>query len=377
MEVELDPLATFFQSMDSIHQKLGYRKHYVAILLTIIMEKEGISQDRIRRITKIPLGPTSEILELLISQGFITKIKRPKEREKIYRTEISLEDFFLKITDRLAQSYEIIQNKVAPIHQAFQQLIEKEPKLKENSQIIHFHVLLSLYYTLVEKGIKIMHNLNRTDISPTLNENQIDQIGQDLEQKWGEFFNNITQMNSNLLETHILKEFQAIKVSFYNHLNDLMEGIGFTKGLGSLLFGLWAMGKECTQEQLAQEIGRSRSSISGDLKKLTKLRYVTWRKYPNDRKIYYKMQSTILSSFFQKMKALRIYSRTVVSLAIQYQDILEDPVREIKNRKILQFLKELIETFEKFDRYNLKLYSEFAQQVQTIAIPDITQITLK
>jgi DNA-binding transcriptional regulator GbsR (MarR family) len=384
--------------MEQLHQGLGYRHHYIAVLFGVLSHPTGITQQQLLELTQTPRGPLSEILHDLQFIKWVKVEKRKKIRQKYYYPLISFDTYIKSLFSRLKLSYSSNLESIEPIFLRIQALKEKYPS---NSEIHHFMQFLYFFKNLtslmieifrntniiMEEKDKLEHKLNQnSDINsevlrknprailkndqqsklPSQNEiitidfltfkSKLEQL-YDLKLKIESHSPSIPQ---NFSQNQTISEYQTIRKDFFQGIQEMAHDLGFEGDLGIIMIDILIINRPITQDDLITDTKIPRSVISYNLTRLIELRLIKVVKYPKDRRKYYHPSFTFPELLTYKIQGQFNYSNSLQQYILKL--ITEMDAIQDKSKDFLQFVNFLHENLMGY-RYLNRYFSIYAQQL--------------
>jgi len=160
-----------------------------------------------------------------------------------------------------------------------------------------------------------------------------------------------------------MTETEKIKENIYSSFANTASSIGYSKAHGRIIGALMAKDDDLSLEELAEETGYSRSSISASLDLLELFGIITKFKRSGDRKLYIRLDGDLLEGL---KKAIMIGTQKKIDSALTEYEKYQEELNEIDNGEN----KEKIENILKVLRKQLHRLDSYIEKISEVEIPE-------
>jgi DNA-binding transcriptional regulator GbsR (MarR family) len=344
LQLKIDYLAF----MEQVHGALGFEPNLIAVLFSLLVEGDYITQDRVMELTGLGRSTVSEILKKLTdpsSRFLVLVTRRPGDRRKFYYCPLGFDEyvmtFFTSATSASDFSEEICREMLARLDALGQ----------DNREVHHVKTFLTylldvvvLIQDLLEyTGSHLEKYFKEPGYTPHFMEEDFEAIKRER-----------TKPNAPGIKSVEGDSLLAIKRDYIRETLEKAAPIGRRREIGAVSLALILSADPVTQEEIMEVTGYGRSTVSENLAKIEEIKVLTVIKKPGDRKKYYK-------------STLRLEGYGTQKFQIQ-QGGYGQIIKMIEGR-FLPELKKISEAatererLERFFRENLKAYGLILQYI--------------
>ena len=278
LQLKIDYLAF----MEQVHGALGFEPNLIAVLFSLLMEGDYITQDRIIELTGFSRSTVSETLKQLTdpSSSFpVLATRRPGDRRKFYYCPLGINEyvmtFFTSATAASDFSEEILHEMLARL----------DALGSETPEVIHvrkfFTYLLDvliLINDLLEYTRMHMERFSEDpDYVPKFTEEAFAAIKREHPEPPTRRFK--PRKNDTLLE---------MKREYIRETLEHASPVGRRREIAAVSLALILSADPLTQEEIMEVTGYGRSTVSENLTKIEEMNVLNVVKKPGDRKKYYR-----------------------------------------------------------------------------------------
>lgn len=358
----------YLDGMEQINAGTLFPPNYIKIFCTLIMHPKGISQEEIQNITKIPLGPISEILQTLIDEKWAEKLpKTPGIRKRTYVAQYTFPQFFGSIFDKFAIAYKKLSAKLP-------HLIEKSNKLGDHPIVNRDHKFFDFMKWLTDTMIDLFNEAleqikNPLKLIQTTEEKlpTPDHGYWDILKSYPAFTDvkSIKQSQSTE-EVTILAKSKEIRDQFYAIINESADFMGVSPDIGNILLYFLLCGTNLTQNDLIAEFNMPRSRISRNIHRLENYHLLHSSKKPSSRVIYYQTNITLAQLIIGKMDGFVTYSILVKEMIRKRLTELDAFKLEPEYEQLHSFFLSNMEAYTLFERLGRYLQRQIYFRVKEL-----------
>ena len=348
LQLKIDYLAF----MEQVHGALGFESNLIAVLFSLLIESDYITQDRIMELTGLSRTIVSETLKKLTdpSSSFPVLVTRqPGDRRKYYYCPLDFNEyvmtFFTSATSASDFSEEICRETLARLDALGIQNRETHHVRRFISYLLEVVVLIQELLEYV--GMDMERYLEEPGYTPLFTEEDFEAMKREL-QKPHTLKARASVENDSLLE---------IKRDYIKETLDKTAPIGRRRDIGAVSLALILSPDPVSQEDVMEVTGYSRSTVSENLARIEELNVLNVLnvvKKRGDRKKYYQSVLRLEGYGTQKFQIQRGGYSQIVRM------IEERFLNELENISGANVEKERL---EKFFRENIKAYGLIIQYI--------------
>jgi DNA-binding transcriptional regulator GbsR (MarR family) len=268
--------------MEQTHGALGFEPNLMAVLFSLLLEGDYITQERIMTLTGFGRSTVSETLKNLIdpsSKFPVLVTRKPGNRRKFYYCPLSFDEyvmtFFTSATSASDFTEEILQ----------EMLVRLDTMDSNNRDVQHLQTFFSYLFNVV--GL-IQNLLRRTG-------EYLEKFFNDSKYKLEFIEDDFKSLKVGSIESFRLKfpgkkkdSVLAIKQDYIRETLEKATPVGRSREIGAVSLALLLTPDPVTQDEIMKVTGYSRSTVSENLAKIEELKVLHVVKKPGDRKKYYR-----------------------------------------------------------------------------------------
>ena len=289
----------FLAFMEQVHGALGFEPNLIAVLFSLLMEGDYITQDRIMELTGLARSTVSETLKELTdpSSSFpVLATRRPGDRRKFFYCPLGIDDyvmtFFTSATAASDFSGEILHEMMARLDALGSETPEAIHVRKFFSYLLG---VLTLIQDLLEYTKKQMELFaENPDYAPKFTDEDFASIKKQPPEPPARAFR-IKEKDSLL----------KIKREYIRETLEHASPVGRRREIAAVSLALILNADPMTQMDIMEVTGYGRSTVSENLAKIEEMNALSVVKKPGDRKKYYKTILKLDGYGTQKFQAQR------------------------------------------------------------------------
>ncbi|TRO46308.1 hypothetical protein E2P65_05960 [Candidatus Bathyarchaeota archaeon] len=278
LQLKIDYLAF----MEQVHGSLGFEPNLIAVLFSLLLEGDYITQDRVMELTGFSRTVVSETLKKLTdpSSSFpVLETRRPGDRRKYYYCPLEVDDyvttFFTSATAASDFSEEIL----------YEMLARLDSLGSEAPEALHlrrfFTYLLSTIAWIQDLLEHTRVHLERFSEDP----NYVPRFSDD------DFAAVARERSKPSVKVFKLRKRDSLLQIKRDYIRETLEHaspIGRRREIAAVSLALLLSPVPVTQEETMDVTGYGRSTVSENLAKIEELNALSVVKKPGDRKKYYR-----------------------------------------------------------------------------------------
>ena len=356
--IEIDEQKTeFIQVMGELNKKFAISPVFFSVLLSLVLEHEGASQERIMELSGYSRGKISETLQDLLRFYPIKKVKLEGIRTKVYKLDVEPEMLMIALYESLSDT---LSEKILE----FEKLMKKIEIHKESHErFTHLHHLLSEYTEYLgrslenakksrikfheyyaQHGISIVDEMSIPEISVPRVKKSIDKSP----------FNR--NLHKSMTPSIYTKEYLPLKEEFFKLVLATTGSIMPLKKMvarGRIMMELAIEEQYLSKKDIERATGYKSTIIQQVLNEVVDLQAASVKKFDNDKKKYYIANNRLLTSSFRKYEGVKGLVQVMISTINTYKDKTNNKEFE----SILQRMEDgykLYSLYLKYIYYNLE-----------------------
>jgi DNA-binding transcriptional regulator GbsR (MarR family) len=278
LQLKIDYLAF----MEQVHGALGFEPNLIAVLFSLLLEGDYITQDRIIELTGFSRSTVSETLKKLadpFSSFPVLATRRPGDRRKFYYCPLGIDEyvmtFFTSATAASDFSEEILHEMKARLDALGSETPDVLHVRKFFTYLLGVLILIQdlLDYTRIH-----MERFSKDPAYvPKFTEEAFAATKREHPEPPARRFK--LRKNDTLLE---------IKREYIRETLEHASPVGRRREIGAISLALILSADPVTQEEIMEVTGYGRSTVSENLAKIEELNVLRVVKKPGDRKKYYR-----------------------------------------------------------------------------------------
>ncbi len=295
LQLKIDYLAF----MEQVHGALGFEPNLIAVLFSLLVEGDYITQDRVMELTGLGRSTVSETLKKLTdpsSKFLVLMTRRPGDRRKFYYCPLGFDEyvmtFFTSATSASDFSEGICREMLARLDALG--LDNREARHMKTFLTYLLEVVVLIQDLLEYTGRDLERYFKEPGYTPSFTEEEF------------------TAMQRERPEPPALKfkpvegdSLLAIKRDYIRETLEKAAPIGRRREIGAVSLALILSADPVTQEEVMEVTGYGRSTVSENLAKIEELNVLSVVKKPGDRKKYYRSTLRLEGYGTQKFRIQR------------------------------------------------------------------------
>jgi DNA-binding transcriptional regulator GbsR (MarR family) len=344
LQLKIDYLAF----MEQVHGALGFEPNLIAVLFSLLVEGDYITQDRIMELTGLRRSTVSETLKKLTdpSSSFLVLVtRRPGDRRKYYYCPLGFDEyvmtFFTSATSASDFSGEICLEMLARIDALG--LDDREARHMKTFLTYLLNVVGLIQDLLGYTVSHLERYFKEPGYTPHFTEEDFEALKRER-----------PEPPAPGLKTVEGDSLLAIKRDYIRDTLEKATPIGRRREIGAVSLALILSADPVTQDEVMEVTGYGRSTVSENLAKIEELNVLSVVKKPGDRKKYYKSTLRLEGYGTQKFQIQRGgYGQIIKMIEGRFLPEL---------RKILGATAEKTK-LEKFFQENIRAYGLIVQYI--------------
>jgi DNA-binding transcriptional regulator GbsR (MarR family) len=272
----------FLAFMEQVHGSLGFEPNLIAVLFSLLLEGDYITQDRVMELTGLSRTTVSEILTKLadpFSSFPVLATRRPGDRRKFYYCPLSIDEyvmtFFTSATTASDFSEEILHEMKARLDA----LDSEAPEVLHVKKFFAYllNVLIILQDLLEHTRMHMKKFAENPDYIPIFTDEDFTPIARKRPEPPASEYRH--RENDTLLD---------IKREYINETLEHASPVGRRREIAAVSLAMILSADSITQEEVMEVTGYGRSTVSENLSRIEEMNVLRVIKKPGDRKKYYK-----------------------------------------------------------------------------------------
>jgi DNA-binding transcriptional regulator GbsR (MarR family) len=361
LQLKIDYLAF----MEQVHGALGFEPNLIAVLFSLLLEGDYITQDRVMELTGLGRSTVSETLKKLTdpsSKFLVLVTRRPGDRRKFYYCPLGFDEyvttFFTSATSASDFSGEICLEMLARL----------DALSLDNQEVRHMKTFL----TYLLKVVGLIQDL-------------LGYTGSHLERYFKEpgYTPHFTEEDFATMKrespehpTTRIKPIEgdsllAIKRDYIRETLEKAAPIGRRREIGAVSLALILSSDPVTQEEVMEVTGYGRSTVSENLAKIEELNVLTVVKKPGDRKKYYRSTLRLEGYGTQKFQIQRGgYGQIIKMIEGRFlPELKKIPGAATEKKKLERFFRENLKAYGLILQYITFLHDFMLRHTETFELP--------
>jgi DNA-binding transcriptional regulator GbsR (MarR family) len=361
LQLKIDYLAF----MEQVHGALGFESNLIAVLFSLLVESDYITQDRIMELTGLGRSIVSETLKKLTdpSSSFpVLVTRRPGDRRKYYYCPLGFNEyvmtFFTSATSASDFSEEICRETLARLDALGLHNRETRHFKRFISYLLEVVVLIQDLLEYVGKDME--RYLKEPGYTPRFTEEDFEAMKKECQEPHTSKLKSVE--NDSLLE---------IKRDYIKDTLDKAAPIGRRREIGAVSLALILSADPVTQEEVMEVTGYSRSTVSENLARIEELNVLNVVKKPGDRKKYYRSVLRLEGYGTQKFQIQRGgYSQIVRMIEERFlHELGKIPGTDDERERLEKFFRENIKAYGLIIQYITFLSDFMLKRAETFEVP--------
>ncbi len=345
--------------MENKHSDLPFPKKYFGCLMAIFLEQEAITQDRIEELTRYSKTTISQMLKILQMNLPIKKLKQPGIRKKYYSIDINPREFMLKILLNIMSTYQERTDFFLPLIEEIQPHAQKHPKFETFKKFLEdYYYFSALYIQLLEDTSS---ELSKLVLTGQINSSQLPNYdlltSPEYQREIQKLMNPPSSPKTNsaqiIRDPELAALYNQFKQTFFLRLRENLFFQGSQNSIARAIIGteLLLEQRPLTQKEIEETTNFQRSTISGILNLLIRMKMIELVKKPGDRKKYYQIYQSWDKRAINRIRLNVIYAREIQGKINHLLEKMERENMDKETSSFALFLKEILHTYVQFEQY--------------------------
>jgi DNA-binding transcriptional regulator GbsR (MarR family) len=361
LQLKIDYLAF----MEQVHGALGFEPNLIAVLFSLLVEGDYITQDRVMELTGLGRSTVSETLKKLTdpSSSFLVLVtRRPGDRRKFYYCPLGFDEyvmtFFTSATSASDFSGEISREMLARL----------DALGLDNREARHVRVFLTYLLDVVVliqdllgyTGSHLERYFKEPGYTPHFSEEDFTAMKRERPEP-------LTSRIKPVEGDSLL----AIKRDYIRDTLEKAAPIGRRQEIGAVSLALILSADPVTQEEVMEVTGYGRSTVSENLAKIEELNVLSVVKKPGDRKKYYRSTLRLEGYGTQKFQIQRGgYGQIVRMIEGRFlPELGKIPGAATEKKRLERFFQENVRAYGLIIQYISFLHDFMLKRTETFELP--------
>jgi DNA-binding transcriptional regulator GbsR (MarR family) len=360
LQLKIDYLAF----MEQVHGALGFEPNLIAVLFSLLLEGDYITQDRIIELTGLARSTVSETLKKLtdpFSSFPVLATRRPGDRRKFYYCPLGINDyvmtFFTSATAASDFSEEILHEMLARL----------DALGSETPEALHVR---RFFTYLLDVLILIQDLLENTRVHMERFTKDPSYIPKFTEEEFAAVKREHMEPPVRRFRLREDDSLLDIKREYIRETLEHASPVGRRREIAAVSLALILSADLMTQEEIMEVTGYSRSTVSENLAKIEELNVLSVVKKPGDRKKYYRSMLKLEGYGTQKFQIQRSgYGQIGRMIEGRFlPELRKIPGSSPGKERLAQFLKENVRAYRLILEYISFLHDFMLKRTETFEI---------
>jgi len=272
----------FLAFMEQVHGSLGFEANLIAVLFSLLLEGDYITQDRIMELTGLSRTTVSETLKKLsdpFSSFPVLATRRPGKRMKFYYCPLGIDDYVMTFFTSATSTSDFSEEILHEMRARLDALGSETPEVLHVRKFFTYLLgVLILIQGLLEYTRMHMERFSEDpDYIPKFTDEEFTAIEREHPEPPARMFK--PRENDTLLD---------IKREYIRETLEHASPVGRRREIGAISLALILSAEPMNQEEIMEVTGYGRSTVSENLAKIEEMNVLSVVKKPGDRKKYYK-----------------------------------------------------------------------------------------
>jgi len=272
----------FLAFMEQVHGALGFEPNLIAVLFSLLLEGDYITQDRIMELTGLSRTTVSETLKKLadpFSSFPVLTTRRPGDRRKFYYCPLGIDEYVMTFFTSATAASDFSEDILHEMKARLDALGSETPEVLHVRRF--FTYLLGVLILIQDLLEYTRTQMERFAADPDYIPKFTDEDFTAVERKHPEpplrMFR--PRENDSLLD---------IKKEYIRETLEHASPVGRRREIGAISLALILSAEPMNQEEIMEVTGYGRSTVSENLAKIEEMNVLSITKKPGDRKKYYR-----------------------------------------------------------------------------------------
>jgi DNA-binding transcriptional regulator GbsR (MarR family) len=361
LQLKIDYLAF----MEQVHAALGFEPNLIAVLFSLLVEGDYITQDRVMELTGLGRSTVSETLKKLTdpsSRFLVLVTRRPGDRRKFYYCPLGFDEyvmtFFTSATSASDFSGEICREMLARLDDLG--LDDREARHVRTFLTYLLDVVVLIQDLLGYTGSHLDKYFKEPGYTPRFTEEAFATMRKER-----------PEPPSPRLKPIEGDSLLAIKRDYIRDTLEKAAPIGRRREIGAVSLALILSADPVTQEEIMEVTGYGRSTVSENLAKIEELNVLSVVKKPGDRKKYYRSTLRLEGYGTQKFQIQRSgYGQIVRMIEGRFlPELRKIPGAVAEKERLERFFQENIRAYGLIIQYISFLHDFMLKRTDTFELP--------
>jgi DNA-binding transcriptional regulator GbsR (MarR family) len=272
----------FLAFMEQVHGSLGFEPNLIAVLFSLLVEGDYITQDRIMELTGLSRTTVSETLKKLanpFSSFPVLATRRPGDRRKFYYCPLGIDDYVMTFFTSATAASDFSEDILHEMKARLDALGSETPEVLHVRKFFTYLLdVLTLIQGLLEHTRTQMERFSGDpNYVPEFTDEDFAAIEREHPKPPSRTFR--PRKNDTLLD---------IKREYIRETLEHASPVGRRREIGAISLALILSPDPVTQEEIMEVTGYGRSTVSENLARIEEMNVLSVIKKPGDRKKYYR-----------------------------------------------------------------------------------------
>ena len=272
----------FLAFMEQVHGALGFESNLIAVLFSLLLEGDYITQDRIMELTGLSRTTVSETLKKLadpFSSFPVLATRRPGDRRKFYYCPLGIDEYVMTFFTSATAASDFSEEILYEMKSRLDALGSEDPEVLHVRQFFTYllDVLILIQDLLEYTGMHMERFSEDPDYVPKFTDEGFDAMKRERPEPLVRTFR--ARENDSILD---------IKREYIRETLEHASPVGRRREIGAISLALILSPDPVTQEEIMEVTGYGRSTVSENLARIEEMNVLGVVKKPGDRKKYYR-----------------------------------------------------------------------------------------
>ena len=361
LQLKIDYLAF----MEQVHGALGFEPNLIAVLFSLLVEGDYITQDRVMELTGLGRSTVSETLKKLTdpSSSFLVLVtRRPGDRRKHYYCPLGFDEYVMTFFTSATSASDFSEDICLEILARLDALGQEDREVRHVKTFISYllDVVVLIQDLLEYTGSHLERYFKEQGYTPPFTEEDFEAMKRDRPEP--------PAPRPRPVEGDSLL---AIKRDYIRDTLEKAAPIGRRREIGAVSLALILSADPVTQEEVMEVTGYGRSTVSENLAKIEELNVLSLVKKPGDRKKYYRSTLRLEGYGTQKFKIQRGgYGQIIKMIEGRFlPELGKIPEATTETERLEQFFQENVRAYGLIVQYISFLHDFMLKRAETFEVP--------
>jgi DNA-binding transcriptional regulator GbsR (MarR family) len=355
----------FLAFMEQVHGALGFEPNLIAVLFSLLLEGDYITQDRIMELTGLSRSTVSETLKKLadpFSSFPVLATRRPGDRRKFYYCPLGIDEYVMTFFTSATAASDFSEEILHEMKARLDALGSEIPEVLHVSKFFAYLLgVLILIQDLLEYTRMHMERFSKDPgYVPEFTDEGFTAFEREHPKHPARVF--IPRENDSLLD---------IKREYIRETLEHASPVGRRREIAAVSLALILSADPMNQEEIMEVTGYGRSTVSENLAKIEEMKVLNVVKKPGDRKKYYRSLLKLEGYGTQKFQ-IQNHGYGQIGRMIEGRflpELRKIPGSPPGKERMERFLKENVRAYN-FILENVKFLQEFMlKRTETFELP--------